>query len=202
MKGGPVMIPIILLSIAALAIILERLWILWNIRLNIPQAAQEIFLDLERGQLQKALERCEKMRHPIGKLFKLGISNRALNSEQLEKMMQREGEEQISHLERHLGGLLVIIGVEPMLGFLGTITGLIRAFMQWERLGSSITVNALASGIYEAMITTAAGLIIAIPYYIIYHVIVGKIKGHAQAMSYYGNDLIHLLSREHEGSVP
>jgi len=196
------MIPIILLSIAALAIILERLWILWNIRLNIPQAAQEIFLDLERGQLQKALERCEKMRHPIGKLFKLGISNRTLNSEQLEKMMQREGEEQISHLERHLGGLLVIIGVEPMLGFLGTITGLIRAFMQWERLGSSITVNALASGIYEAMITTAAGLIIAIPYYIIYHVIVGKIKGHAQAMSYYGSDLIHLLLREHEGSVP
>jgi biopolymer transport protein ExbB len=202
MKGGPVMIPIILLSIAALAIILERLWILWNIRLDIPHAAQEIFLDLERGQLQKALERCEKMRHPIGKLFKLGISNRTLNSEQLEKMMQREGEEQISHLERHLGGLLVIIGVEPMLGFLGTITGLIRAFMQWERLGSSITVNALASGIYEAMITTAAGLIIAIPYYIIYHVIVGKIKGHAQAMSYYGSDLIHFLSREHEGSVP
>jgi len=196
------MIPIILLSIAALTIILERIWILWKIRLNIPQAVQEIFLDLETDQFQKALERCEKMRHPIGELFKLGISNRTLKSDQLEKMMERKGEEQISHLERHLGGLLVIIGVEPMLGFLGTITGLIRAFMQWERLGSSITVNALASGIYEAMITTAAGLIIAIPYYIIYHVIVGKIKGHAQAMSSYGNDLIRLLSREHEGSVP
>ena len=98
------MIPIILLSIAALAIILERLWILWKIRLNIPQAAQEIFLDLERGQLQKALERCEKMRHPIGELFKLGISNRTLKSEQLEKMMEREGEEQISHLEQALRG--------------------------------------------------------------------------------------------------
>ena len=200
-KGGPVMIPIILGSIVALAIILERAWKLWKIRLNIAQFAQEIFLLIERGQLQKAVERCGKVKHPIAEVFKLGIVNRQQRREDLEAMMEREGEEQVQYLEQYLGALLIIIGIEPMLGFLGTITGLIRAFMTWEHLGANITVSALAAGIYEAMITTAAGLIVAIPFYIVYHLIVGKIKSHAQEMSYYGNELIDILIRLREGGV-
>ena len=195
-KGGPVMIPIILGSIATLAIILERAWTLWKIQLNFAQFSQEVFLSLERGLLSKALEQCDKVRHPIGAVFKLGITNRSRRREELESLMEREGEEQIQSLEHYLGALLILIGIEPMLGFLGTITGLIRAFMQWEKLGNDITVNALASGIYEAMITTAAGLIIAIPAYVIYHLILGKIKSHAQEMSYYGDELIDLLTSE------
>ena len=200
-KGGPVMIPIIALSIIGLALILERIWALWKIRLDIPQFAQEIFLHMERGHFQKALEQCEKVRHPIAEVFKLGILNRTLKREGLEAMMEREGEEQIQYLEKYLGALIIIIGVEPMLGFLGTIVGLIQAFMSWEQLGSNITVSALASGIYQAMITTAGGLIVAIPYYVIYHLIVGKIKSHAQEMTYYGNELIDILVRPKEGGV-
>ncbi len=201
LKGGPMMIPIIGLSIIGLALILERLWVLWKIRLNLSQFAQEVFLHLERGQYQKALDRCEKVKHPIGDVFKLGILNRGLKREEIEGMMEREGEEQIQYLEQYLGALLIIIGVEPMLGFLGTIIGLIKAFMAWEQLGTNITVSALAAGIYQAMVTTAAGLAIAIPYYIIYHLIVGKIKSHAQEMSYYGNELIDILVRPKEGGV-
>ena len=200
-KGGIVMIPIILLSIIGLALILERIWALWRIRLNIPQFAQEIFLYLENGQFKKALERCEKVRHPIADIFEIGILNRTLKREEVEKMMEREGDEQVQSLEQNLGALIIIIGVEPMLGFLGTIIGLIRAFMAWEQLGSNITVSALASGIYQAMITTAGGLIVAIPFYIIYHLIVGKIKVHAQEMTYYGNELIDILTMPHEGGV-
>ncbi len=200
-KGGVVMIPIIVLSIIGLAMILERAWALWKIRIDIPQFAQEIFLHLERGQFQKALERCEKVKHPIAEVFKLGILNRTLKRDEIEKMMEREGDEQVQYLEQYLGALIIIIGVEPMLGFLGTIIGLIQAFMAWEQLGSNITVSALASGIYQAMITTAGGLIVAIPYYVIYHLIVGKIKSHAQEMTYYGNELIDILARPKEGGV-
>jgi len=200
-KGGPVMIPIILGSIVALAIILERLWTLWRIRLNISQFAQEIFLFLERGHLQKALELCKRVRHPIADMFQIGILNRTLKREDLEKMLEREGEEQIQYLERYLGALLIIVGIEPMMGFLGTITGLIKAFMTWEHMGANITVNALAAGIYQAMITTASGLIVAIPSYVTYHLIVGKIKSHAQEMSYYGNELIDILSRVREVGI-
>jgi len=195
------MVPIILGSIIALAIILERFWTLWRIRLNIQQFAQEIFLSLERGQFQKALERCGKVRHPIADVFKLGILNRTLKREEIESMMEREGDEQVQYLERYLGALIIIIGVEPMLGFLGTIIGLIRAFMAWEQLGSNITVSALAAGIYQAMITTAAGLSVAIPAYILYHLIVNKIKSHAQELTYYGNELIDILTKVKEGGV-
>ncbi len=200
-KGGIIMIPIILLSIIGLAMILERAWTLWKIRLDIPQFAQETFLYLEKGHFQKALERCEKVRHPIADVFKLGILNHTLKREEIESMMEREGDEQVQYLERYLGALLIIVGVEPMLGFLGTIVGLIQAFMAWEQLGSNITVSALAAGIYQAMITTAGGLIVAIPYYVAYHLIVGKIKSHAQEMTYYGNELIDILARPREGGV-
>ncbi len=105
-KGGPVMIPIILLSIAGLAIILERLWTLWKIRLNIPPFAQQIFLLLEKRQFQRALELCETVSHPIADVFKLGILNRTLRREEIESMMEREGEEQIQYLEQYLGALI------------------------------------------------------------------------------------------------
>jgi len=200
-KGGPIMIPIILGSIIALAIILERLWVLWRIRLDIPRFAQEIFLYLERGQIQKALERCAKVRHPIADIFKLGITHRALKREEVEAMMEREGDEQIQYLERYLSALIIIVGVEPMMGFLGTIIGLINAFMTWEQMGANITVNALAGGIYQAMITTAAGLSVAIPGFILYHLIMGKIRHHAQEMTYYGNELLDLLSQTRGGGV-
>jgi biopolymer transport protein ExbB len=199
-KGGPVMIPIILLSIAGLAIILERLWTLWRIRINIQQFAQQVFLFVQKGHFQRALDLCETVRHPIAEVFKLGILNRNLKRDEIESMMEREGDEQIQYLEQYLGALLIIIGVEPMLGFLGTIVGLIQAFMAWEHLGSNITVSALAAGIYQAMITTAAGLSIAIPAYILYHLIIGKIKTHAQDMTYYGNELIDILVKPKEGA--
>ncbi len=198
-KGGPIMIPIILLSIVGLALILERFWTLWRIRLDIPKFTQEIFLYLERGHFQRALERCEKVRHPIADVFNLGILNRALKRDEIEKMMEREGDEQVQYLEQYLGALLIIVGVEPMLGFLGTIVGLIQAFMTWEQLGSNITVSALAAGIYQAMITTAAGLIVAIPCFVIYHLLVGKIKNHAQEISYYGNELLDIIAGSREG---
>lgn len=201
MKGGPIMIPIILGSIIALAIILERLWTLWRIRLNIPRFTREIFQDLERGHFQRALERCSRVRHPIADVFRLGILNRHLQRNEVEALMEREGNEQIQYLERYMGALIIIIGVEPMMGFLGTIIGLIQAFMAWEQMGPNITVNALAAGIYQAMITTAAGLSVAIPGFIFYHLIMGKIKHHAQEMTYYGNELLDLLVQTREGGA-
>ena len=193
-KGGPVMVPIIALSIVALAIILERLSVLAKIRLSLPLFAQEILLLAQKGQYQKASSRCREVKHPIGRVLSLAITERNRPREELERKMEREGEEQVERLERNLGALIVIIGVEPMLGFLGTIIGLIKAFMSWEQLGASVTVNSLAAGIYQAMITTAAGLIVAIPYFICYHLFIGRIKRHALEMSYYGNELLDVMT--------
>jgi biopolymer transport protein ExbB len=91
-KGGPVMVPIIALSIVALTIILERLWVLAKIRLNLPLFAQEILLLVQRGQYQKALLRCHEVKHPLGRVLALGVTERNRPREELERMMEREGE--------------------------------------------------------------------------------------------------------------
>ncbi len=200
-KGGAVMWPIMLLSVVALAIILERAWALFSIRMNVPLFAKDVFLDLQGGAFSKAAEKCGAARHPIGKLFLLAVSNRGMKRDEMERLLEREGDRAIQRLERGLGALLVIVGVEPMLGFLGTIVGLINAFMTWEQLGTNITVSALAAGIYQAMITTAAGLIAAIPYFICYHLFVSSIKGHAAQMNYYGNQLLELLPTARKEAV-
>jgi biopolymer transport protein ExbB len=198
-KGGVIMAPIIALSVVALAIIFERMIAFLSIRMNVSLFAKDVFLDIQRGFYSKAAEKCGEVKHPIGKLFIQGISNRNMKRDDLERLMEREGERGIKKLERGLGALVVIIGVEPMLGFLGTIVGLIRAFMTWEQLGTNITVSALASGIYQAMITTAGGLIAAIPYFICYHIFVARVKYHAGVMSYHGTQLLDVLAAARKG---
>ncbi len=101
-------------------------------------------------------------------MFAAGLTHRGEDTIEIERAMEHVGNDEVARLEKHMHIFLVIVGVEPMLGFLGTIIGLIRAFMAWEAAGASVTVESLAGGIYQAMITTAAGLIVAIPYYIIY----------------------------------
>jgi biopolymer transport protein ExbB len=198
-KGGPVMIPIVVLSVVALALALERLAALWRIRLDLPRFQREIEQLVQKGQFQKAITRCREVRHPVGKVLELGVAGRGRPREELEKAMERVGEEHVERLERRLGALLAIVGVEPMLGFLGTIIGLIKAFMSWERLGANVTVDSLAAGIYQAMVSTAAGLAVAIPFFVCYHLFVGRIRRHAADMSSAGNHLLDLLGGRRPG---
>ena len=169
-KGGPIMLPIILGSIFGLAIVIERFWVFRGMKLNTFDFIQAVFKDIKEGKIKEALALCDKYtHHPLGAIFKIGIERRNLPLERLEKVLEQAGNNQIQKLEKFLGALVSIIGIEPLLGFLGTITGLIRAFMSWERAGANVTVSVLAGGIYEAMLTTAAGLIVAIPLYLCYN---------------------------------
>jgi biopolymer transport protein ExbB len=197
-KGGPVMIPIILGSICGLAIVLERLWVFRSLKsINNHEFAQKIFRAIKTNKLSEALQLCEEnIYFPIAAILKIGIERRSLAPERLEKVLEQVGNNQINKLERYLGFLATIVAIEPLLGFLGTITGLIRAFMSWEHAGANITVNALAGGIYEAMITTAAGLIIAIPLYLLYNYFINRIKYVANDLNNYAIQLIEILSEE------
>jgi biopolymer transport protein ExbB len=131
---------------------------------------------------------------PLAVVFKLGIERRSLPSQRLEKIMEQAGNNQVQKLEKRLGALASVIGIEPLLGFLGTITGLIRAFMSWEQAGANITVNVLALGIYEAMITTAAGLIVAIPFYLCYNYFISRIKYISLDLNNHGVQLLEVIS--------
>lgn len=127
-------------------------------------------------------------------MFKAGIEKRGLPVNELDRILERIGNSEMNRLEKHIGGLISVIGIEPLLGFLGTITGLIRAFMAWEQAGSNITVSALAAGIYEAMITTAAGLIVAVPYYLVCNFIISRNKYISYELSNYSMQLVEVLN--------
>ena len=194
-KGGPVLIPIILGSIVGLAIILEKLWFLGQIRMDSSVFVQEIFKNLKTNKIQQALLLCERNIHyPVATLFKIAIERRNAPPERLEKILEQAGNNQMQRLEKRLGALASIISIEPLMGFLGTITGLISAFMTWEQAGANITVNALAQGIYQAMITTAAGLSIAIPYYLFYNYFISRIKHISNEMTNHSVQLIEVIS--------
>ncbi len=194
-KGGPAMIPIILGSVLGLAIIIDKLWMLFKIRSDVHSFTNNVLMMVKNDKFEEALALCSKnSRYPIALTLKSGIEKRDLPSQEIERILERIGNSQVKNLEKHIGGLISIIGIEPLLGFLGTITGLIRAFMAWEKAGSQITVSALASGIYEAMITTAAGLMIAVPYYLVCNFIISKIKYISYELNDSSMQLVEVLS--------
>jgi len=195
-KGGPVMIPIILASILGLAIIIDKLWMLVRIRIDYQKFTGDIIASIRKGNYDKAIDMCLKNADsPLAATLRAGLEKKDAELHEIEKAFERAGNSQIKDLEKYIGGLISIIGIEPLLGFLGTITGLIRAFMAWEKAGSNITVSALASGIYEAMITTAAGLIIAVPYYLICNFIISRIKYTSYELSDSSMQVVEALSK-------
>jgi len=193
------MIPIILGSIIGLAIVLERLWVFRHMKLNTFEFVQEIFRYLKANKIRNALELCNSnIHHPLAMVFRIGIERRGLPLDRLEKTLEQAGNNQIQKLEKRLGALVSIISIEPLLGFLGTITGLIRAFMSWEHAGANVTVSTLAAGIYEAMITTAAGLSIAIPLYLCYHYFISRIKFTSNELTNHCIQLLEVIAETKE----
>ncbi|MGE0821710.1 MAG: MotA/TolQ/ExbB proton channel family protein [Candidatus Binatia bacterium] len=175
LKGGPVMILIIILSIVALTIILAKFWEIWRFRARLNKLTTKLNTLVQDGNVNAALYASREDGTSLGRLFENAILHRTQERSDLVRRLERLGGEVVADLESYMTTLASVIGVAPMLGFLGTIIGLIKAFMSWETIGDRITINVLAGGIYEAMITTAGGLIVAIPYYLIYNHIVGKI---------------------------
>jgi len=169
------MIPIIILSVVALAIILAKFWELWRFRRQAETLWQRLTTLVQDGDLSSALRVSQEQNSVLGRLFEAALVYRNQERAELTHRLERLGGDIVARLESYMGALATIIGVEPMLGFLGTIVGLIQAFMQWESMGDKITINVLAGGIYQAMITTAAGLSIAIPYYLIHNHLVTRV---------------------------
>ena len=178
-KGGPVMIPIGLCSLAALALIIERL-----IGLRRSQVIPGGFLSGLKKHLgnghedkEEALDFCRRNEAAIARIFAAGIRKLGASVEVVEKQVREAGEREVFKLRKYLRGLSVIGSIAPLLGLLGTIFGMITAFQTVatapEALGRT---ELLAEGIYEAMITTAAGLVVAIPVVVAYNYFSSRVE--------------------------
>ncbi len=187
LKGGPMMIPIGLCSLVALTVIIERLTSLRR-RNVIPTKflpglrkilgngdAEPSALDFPENK-EETLEYCRESGSPIANVFAAGIKKLGTSVELIEKHIQEAGQREVLKLRKYLRSLSVIASITPLMGLLGTIFGMITAFQTVATSAESLgKAELLAKGIYQAMITTAAGLMVAIPVLVAYHWLTAKI---------------------------
>jgi biopolymer transport protein ExbB len=173
--GGPFMWPIILSSVIAAAIVLERVWSLQQRRVVPADLTRRIWALVEAGQVNEKVIVALQGNSPLGKLLAVGLANRNRPRAVLMERLEDEGRHVAHDLDRFLNTLGSISGVAPLLGLLGTVTGIIKAFnaIYTGGLGDP---RALSGGISEALITTAAGLCVAIPSYIAYRYLRGRVE--------------------------
>ena len=160
--GGPLMWPIILCSIAAAAIVLERLWTLQDRRVLPRELTQKVWQLIEQNQINEKVIQALEQNSPLGRVLAAGLANRHRSREVMMERLEDTGRHVIHELERFLGALGTIAAVSPLLGLLGTVIGIIHAFNAIQAGGMG-DPRALSAGIGESLVATAAGLIVAIP---------------------------------------
>lgn len=175
-RGGWVMIFIGLSSVIGVAIFIERMIVLRKARINYSSFLMRLTSYIEKNNLKEALFLCSETPGPVSRVMEKGIRMIGHTKEDIREAITSAGSAEIFGLERGLGILGTVAGVAPLIGFLGTVTGMIQAFMKIEELGGNVNATVLAGGIWEALITTAAGLIVGIPAMIGYNYLVGKVK--------------------------
>lgn len=160
--GGLLMIPIILCSIVAIAIMIERYWTLGSERVSPRYVLAQVWTWLKNNQLNTSKLRELRLSSPLGQILAAGLLNSKYGREAMVESIEHAAAQVVHDLERYLNTLGTIAVITPLLGLLGTVLGMIRVFSEIMLQGTG-NANALAGGISEALISTAAGLTVAIP---------------------------------------
>ena len=174
-EGGWIMVILAIFSIIAVYIFSERF-----ITINKASKRDDNFMNLIRnfmieGKLDEAKDLCKQTDTPISRMIEKGISRIGKPLNDIQTAIENVGNLEVSKLEKGVALIGMISGAAPMLGFLGTVTGMIRAFYDMSMAGNNIDIELLSAGIYEAMVTTVGGLFVGILAYIFYNIIVSKI---------------------------
>ena len=193
--GGWVMFPIIVCSVMALAIILERLWTLQEKRVLPQDITREIWEWVSNNQLNHEHLQTLHDSSPLGELLAVGLTNRHRNREIMKERIEDTGRHVVHELERYLNSLGTIAAITPLLGLLGTVVGMVNVFEAINNQGVG-NPAILAGGISEALITTAAGLMVAIPSLIGYRYLRGRVDSLVIRMEKEAITLVEALHRK------
>lgn len=174
--GGLMMGPIILASIIAAAIFLERLWTLQPKRVLPAELTEKVWRWVEQRQIQDKHIAALQQNSPLGRILAAGLANRHRDRSVIKESIEDTGRHVVHELDRFIGALGTIAAISPLMGLLGTVLGMIRAFNVITTAGVG-NPALLAGGIAEALITTAAGLTVAIPALIGYKYLRGRVDG-------------------------
>jgi biopolymer transport protein ExbB len=175
-KGGWVMIPIILLAFVATYIFIERYYVIKKATREDQNFMNRIKDDIHDGKIEAALALCKSTDSPSARMIEKGISRLGRPLQDIGTAIENVGKLEISKLEKGFPTLATIVGAEPMLGFLGTVIGMVQSFYNMSAAGNNIQVSLLSDGIYTALITTVAGLIVAILGYFAYNTLVVRVE--------------------------
>lgn len=161
-KGGPIMIPIALSSILAVYIIVERYFAIKKSSKTDSNFMNNIRDHIHTGNMDAAKALCKNTDNPVARMIEKGINRIGKPLSDIEKAIENTGNIEVVKMEKGLSLLATVAGAAPMLGFLGTVTGMIKAFYNMSKAGDTIELSVLSGGMYEAMTTTVAGLIVGI----------------------------------------
>lgn len=189
------MLPIIVCSIVALAIIVERFWTLQSKRVNPPQLVAQVWQWYKTGHLDSKRIQALKGASPLGRVLAAGLINLRYDRQVMKESIEEVGRHVVHELERYLNTLGTIAVVSPLLGLLGTVTGMIRAFSAITERGVS-DPTVVSSGIAEALITTAAGLMVAIPTLMMHRHFRGRVDALVVEMEQEALQLVEVMHGE------
>ena len=193
-KGGWIMLILLVLSVLAVYIFITRLMLLGNAQKNPEEMMTEIKKMIKKSDIEAAKVICRKADTPTSRMIESGLNNIGNNSIQgIEAAIENKGKIELYGLEKNISILATISGAAPMIGFFGTVLGMIQAFIAIAQEEGSVSPKLLSSGIYEAMVTTAGGLFVGIIAYISYNYIVRQISNVAHTMEIASNEFMNVL---------
>lgn len=199
-QGGPLMWPLAAFSVLALAVTAERFIALRRgmiVPTSFLDSVKELLVD---DRIEEAMALCEKTWQPVARVVEAGLVRRTLPREWIREGIESQGREEAVHLEKHLPILATIASVSPLIGLLGTVTGMIQVFQEIARQGVG-NAEALSGGISQALITTAAGLIVGIPALLAHHFLRTRSDRLLGEMERHSVEVLELLSIREESTV-
>lgn len=197
--GGPMLVVLVLMAAVVIVLFLER-----TLYLHRGQIRSKPFLDgikntLERRRLVEAVTLCEETPGPVAAVVKAALSNAGENAEKMRFAVQEAAVVEIPALERRLGAIAAVAQVAPLVGLLATLLGMITTFHAFMQGGQYATANALADGMWQALIGTAGSLIVAIPSHLAWHFLTGRVRSLVRDVEWAGNEIMQYLLTDYQG---
>ncbi len=193
LKGGVFMHAILACSFIMVYVVIERSLVLRKARVDVGQYMMKLRSIFHQGDVSAVIAFCSQKDAPITNIIRRGLVKHDQGDMKVREAVENAGREEIYHLEKHLWVLASIAGVAPMLGFLGTVTGMIAAFQVIQSLQGVVNPGDLAAGIWEALLTTAFGLVVGIPSLFLYNYFVTRVGKFVHQIEVTSTEFLELL---------
>ena len=201
LEGGWIMIPLALMLILAIYIFIERMIVTYHASKEDPSFMNRIKYYIYDGKIDAALKLCRDTQSPSARMIEKGISRLGRPMSDVLVAIENVGNIEVAKLEKGISLLATISGGAPMLGFLGTVMGMVQAFFEMEQAGgNTINLSQLSGGIYTAMVTTVAGLIVGVCAYFAYNYLVSRISGIMRRLEMRSMEFLDLLNEPAAGN--